>query len=333
MYNDHFSVVERLLSEDAKIHVLDRDNRSPLILAAINSSDKMLQLLLDNLEQKNLVNIPDRNGHTVLFYAIKSQRSVPLLELLLGSKLAKLEFVNKDKNTALHYSIIQKNNEAAEMLLESGAEIDAKNIDNRTALMLAALAGDEALTRVLLEYGADTDLKDKTGKTALDLCMSSQNPNCIKLLEGMGPRSSGLGRTDFTESDSFPTTKSNSNVANKNPLSKFKSEPNLNTETYESEEEDNTSQLATSPKNPSELVGLKRIVYDILGNNDKKASNKEEGSDLNSWTETTESVPVKNKVVKQDSTPKIEANKKHENGKLIGHVLLVSKIFNYLFKI
>lgn len=123
----------------------------------------MMELLLNNLEQKNLVNIPDRNGLNVLFYAIKSQGGAPILQLLLDRKLAKLEFVNKDKNSALHFSIIQKNYEAVELLLESGAEIDAQNIDNRTPLMLAALAGDERLTAILLEYGANTDLKDQTG--------------------------------------------------------------------------------------------------------------------------------------------------------------------------
>lgn len=63
--------------------------------AAVNGNLKMMQLLLNNLEQKNLVNIPDGNGLNVLFYAIKAQNGVPIVEILLDEKLADLAFVNK----------------------------------------------------------------------------------------------------------------------------------------------------------------------------------------------------------------------------------------------
>lgn len=73
----------------------------------------------------------------------------------------------KDKNTALHFSIIQKNYEAVELLIDSGVEIDAQNADKRTPLMLAALAGDEHLTNLLLEYNADKTTVDQSGKKEL----------------------------------------------------------------------------------------------------------------------------------------------------------------------
>ena len=92
---NHFNVAEKLLMEDAKIGVLDKDNRSPLILAAVNGNVKMMELLINNLDQKNLVNIPDRNGLNVVFYAIKAQNGVPILEILFERKLANLAFFNK----------------------------------------------------------------------------------------------------------------------------------------------------------------------------------------------------------------------------------------------
>ena len=114
-----------------------------------------------------------------------------------------------------------------------------------------------------------------------------------------------------SESNSFPTTErtSNSNSNSKSgsrgasnnkqkQISKFKSEPNLNTETYDSEEDDNTSQLISASKqnkatlnikNPGELTGMKRIIYDVLTNNNNRAP-VDEGSNENSWSETTESV-------------------------------------------
>ena len=146
----------------------------------------------------------------------------------------------------------------------------------------------------------------------MDLCISSQNQKCIKLLEEKNPRTSTQAQrkndtNTESESNSFATHESNSNSRGKLPpgatnrqqkqISKFKSEPNLNTETYESEEEDNTSLLisASQPKketlnnikNPSELTGVKRIIYDVLTNNKNNLVN--EGSDVNSWSETSES--------------------------------------------
>ncbi len=56
----------------------------------------------------------------------------------------------KDRNTALHYSVIQKKIEAIELLIEHGADIDAQNADGRTPLMLASHSGDEELVDFLL---------------------------------------------------------------------------------------------------------------------------------------------------------------------------------------
>ncbi len=110
---NHLAVVQRLLMEDAKISVLDRDNRSPLTLAAVNGNAQIMELLLDHLEQKNLVNIPDRNGLNVVFYAVKAQNGLSILRLLFQRRLANLAFFNKDKNTALHFAVIQKNYDAS----------------------------------------------------------------------------------------------------------------------------------------------------------------------------------------------------------------------------
>jgi hypothetical protein len=187
-----------------------------------------MELLLDNLEQKNLVNIPDRNGLNVVFYAIKAPNGLPILRLLFARKLANLAFVNKDKNTALHFSVIQKNYEAAELLLQAAALVDARNSDGRTPLMLAALAGDERLVRSLLRSGAEAGLRDQSGEAAADLCQSEQ---CLRL----------LNRGGETE-DSFSEA-----TSSRPRLTKGKSEPSLSTREEEDEEED-TSQVNTEEK-------------------------------------------------------------------------------------
>ncbi len=55
----------------------------------------MMELLLNNLEQKNIVNIPDKSGLNVVFYAIKIQNGLPILKLLLERDLINLNYENK----------------------------------------------------------------------------------------------------------------------------------------------------------------------------------------------------------------------------------------------
>lgn len=149
----------------------------------LNSSVKMMDLLVSYLDQKNLINIPDRNGLNVLFYAIKVQNGLPILKLLLQKNLVNKSLVDKDKNTALHFATIQKNYEAIILLLENEMDADARNADGRTSLMLASLSGDERITEYLLEYNADKLIKDNSGRTAIDYAAQSRNEKCVALLQ------------------------------------------------------------------------------------------------------------------------------------------------------
>jgi ankyrin repeat protein len=192
-----------------------------------------MELLISYLDQKNLINIPDRNGLTCLFYAIKVQNGVPILKLLFQKNLVNKSQSDKEKNTALHFAIIQKNYDAIVVLLENGLDIDARNTDGRTSLMLAALSGDEKLTEYLLENGADIMVKDKSGQTAVDLSKKSRNEKCIALLQQnrYSGRTQSEDRVD-TETDSANILKGEKKFeglfAKKN-VSPNKSEGNLAT--------------------------------------------------------------------------------------------------------
>ena len=58
--------------------------------------------------------------------------------------------------------------EAARLLLEKGAAVDAKQEQGSTALMLACQDGQVEAARLLLEKGADRTLADEEGETAMD---------------------------------------------------------------------------------------------------------------------------------------------------------------------
>jgi ankyrin repeat protein len=59
--------------------------------------------------------------------------------------------------------------EIAEILIQHGADIDAKNAQGRTALMFAAGDNETDMARLLLAHGANPKIADKQGWTALRL--------------------------------------------------------------------------------------------------------------------------------------------------------------------
>src|SRR6185503_1539528 len=65
--------------------------------------------------------------------------------------------------------------DAVKLLLEAGADPDAKTPAGDSALHLAAFAGKLTIVRALVEGGADINLKDGAGKTALEV-VSAQAP-------------------------------------------------------------------------------------------------------------------------------------------------------------
>ena len=56
-----------------------------------------------------------------------------------------------------------------ELLLQNGADVDAKNQDGKTVLHLLALNGISEGVEMLLKYGARKDIKDGKGRTPLQI--------------------------------------------------------------------------------------------------------------------------------------------------------------------
>jgi uncharacterized protein len=76
---------------------------------------------------------------------------------------------NDMKVQALHAAVASRNAEAVALLLDRGADPNARQQVGYTALMGAAGAGRDDLVDLLLRHGADPSLASEEGKTAADV--------------------------------------------------------------------------------------------------------------------------------------------------------------------
>lgn len=76
--------------------------------------------------------------------------------------------INRDGWTPLHYGAASANAKVVGLLLDEGAEIEARAPDGSTALMMAAMRGSEDVVDLLLSRGASREPRDARGQGAAD---------------------------------------------------------------------------------------------------------------------------------------------------------------------
>jgi ankyrin repeat protein len=86
--------------------------------------------------------------------------------------------------TPLMYAASSRNIEVVRLLLEKGADVNARHSGNGGALMLAAQMGNPGIVKLLVEKGADVNLRNDYGYTALMYAATaeSNDPELIKPL-------------------------------------------------------------------------------------------------------------------------------------------------------
>jgi ankyrin repeat protein len=138
----HTDTVRDLLARGADLEARNGSWQTPLYMAASRGHTDTMQVLLDAGAWVN----PPKIGRT------------PSPTPLQGA------------------SEFGVQSEAAQLLLDRGAKIDAQNESGHTALMLAARSGNLEVVGLLLERGADTSLVSRRGESAEEMARSETKP-------------------------------------------------------------------------------------------------------------------------------------------------------------
>ena len=166
MYNPTVRVMKALLQYGADPRKGDITGSSALIGAArLNRNPAVLETLLKDAPE--LVNVPSRSGLTPLM-ATASNRGGAMTALLLDHG-ADDEAKDRAGRTALSHAAEKGNTEALRVLLTRGdAVVNLADRQGMTPLMYAAASGsDPRALELLLDHGAKTGRKDTKGRGAL----------------------------------------------------------------------------------------------------------------------------------------------------------------------
>jgi ankyrin repeat protein len=171
----HADMARALLDAGVKV---DPARNDPLLAdaAGLGDVDVMKRLIALGLKPRPVKegkpgSFPDLS---LLSYATAGGRK-DMVRFLLAQGIDAND-IARDGRTPLHAAVWADNKPAAILLLEAGANVNARQDSyGYTPLMIAARQGDEEMVRILLNRQPDVEAVDKRGQTALMLALQHRN--------------------------------------------------------------------------------------------------------------------------------------------------------------
>jgi len=174
------SCAERTRELLLKDGIDSKDSESASLRRAIYLGDEaIIKLLLD-------AGAPVNPATTILWpplWDACSSHNIPLMNMLLKSG-APVD--GKDSRGATYLAFGFSDDRVMKVLLDAGANPNARDEGGATPLMHAATFGEEEAAKILIRYGADVNLKDNKGETALMYAASGLYVDTISELLAAG---------------------------------------------------------------------------------------------------------------------------------------------------
>ncbi|KAM9385858.1 CARD- and ANK-domain containing inflammasome adapter protein [Pholidichthys leucotaenia] len=148
--NGHLSIIELLICKGARLNLLDQTGRTALHRAASRGHTEIVKTLL---KAGAPINAVDSHGKAPIHLAATNGHLNCVKVLVKESKQP--ESLTQDK--FLHTAVMEDDWRLAQVLLQSGAAVDAENNHKKTALFYAVKRNNEKSVSVLLKAGAKVD--------------------------------------------------------------------------------------------------------------------------------------------------------------------------------
>ncbi|KAG5857009.1 hypothetical protein ANANG_G00013980 [Anguilla anguilla] len=162
------------LKADIDINMADKYGGTALHAAALSGHVSTVRLLL---ERGAMV------GHRdVILTLMDVQGGDVILTLIKGE--ARVDLVDLDGHTALHWAALGGNAEVCQILMENGITPNVQDLAGRTPLQCAAYGGYINCMAILMENQANPNFQDKEGRTALHWSCNNGYLDAVKLLLG-----------------------------------------------------------------------------------------------------------------------------------------------------
>jgi len=185
-------VARLLLEHGANIHVRNKKDQTPQHLLSTTWSDKTLDDDIDTIRfflgHGVDVDAVD-NNHSTLLHRASYNGAVEVVQLLLECG-ANINARNKEGHTPLHRVLVELGDGARtsffdtiQLLLDHGADVDALDDAQSTPLHVASKYGSAKATRLLLERGAKVHLQDNEGHTPSQVASAEGHEKIARLLE------------------------------------------------------------------------------------------------------------------------------------------------------
>jgi ankyrin repeat protein len=199
---NYSEIAKFLLQHGANLNVLDSNETAPLLDAAAENSEKLVQILLQ-CDRTN-ISFTGPNLRTALHKAAW-RGHLAIADKLLKHDPSIVDLPDKDGYTPLHDACRQDKAAMVEKLILAEANVTARTNGRSTPLHLAAQSNALGAAGVLLRAGASTTARNGANQTPADVAQRKGYNEMVELLRAPPKVENRLALIGTRLQVSFPT--------------------------------------------------------------------------------------------------------------------------------